>query len=469
MTRQFVTRRLGRGLGALAVLAALTPAACSSVDNVLDVTDPDIISPENVSSAAGANALRIGALSRFNGATSGNNGGSTGESLWLYTGLFADEFRSGDTFAQRDQTDQRAITYENVNIENGYTFAHRARVSAIQALDALRRFAPDAPPAQLAEMYFVEAYTENELAEAFCSGVPFSSVVEGVEQNGVQVTSTDAYERSLAHADSGLALLTGSSAADVRIRNALSVVRARALLNLGRFADAAAAVATVPTSFAYVNEQSQTTRDNGVWSMNVSARRYVVADGEGPNGIDFATAGDPRLPICIGGDDPCRAVGVETNKPFDSQLSITMYVQLKYPTRESPATVADGVEARLIEAEAQLRAGNSGGALATLNALRAGVAGLPPLADAGSADARVNQLFRERAFWLFGTGHRLGDLRRLVRQYGRSPESVYPVGPYFKGGEYGTQLSFPIPQAEENNPNVGNKGNGNAICLDLNA
>lgn len=469
MTIRSVNRRMRLGAGALAVLAALPLPACSSVDNVLDVTDPDIITPENVNSAAGADALRIGALSRFNGATSGYNGGSAGESLWLYTGLFTDEFRSGDTFAQRDQTDERAITYENVNITNGYTYAHRARVSALQALDALVAFAPGAPPAQLAEMYFVQAYTENELAEAFCNGVPFSSVVNGAEQNGVQITSTAAYERALAHADSGLALITGTSAADVRVGNALAVIKGRILLNLGRFADAATAVAAVPTSFAYLNEQSQTTRDNGVWSMNVSARRYVVADGEGPNAIDFARAGDPRLPVCVGGDAACRAVGVETNKAFDSQLSITMYAQLKYPTRETPASVADGIEARLIAAEAQLRAGNPGQSLATLNALRATVPGLAPLADAGSESARVDQLFRERALWLFGTGHRLGDMRRLVREYGRQPESVYPVGPYFKGGQYGTQLAFPIPQAEENNPNVGNKGNGNAICLDLNA
>jgi hypothetical protein len=183
-------RQLRRGLRALALAAMLPAAACSDVDNILEVTDPDIIDPGNVSSAAGANAVRLGALSRFIGATSGDNGGSSGETLWLYSGLLADEFRSGDTFNQRDQTDQRAITYENANIENGYTYAHRARVSAIQALDAMREFAPNAPAAQLAELYFVQAYTENMLGEMFCSGVPFSSVVNGAEQYGEQLTTT---------------------------------------------------------------------------------------------------------------------------------------------------------------------------------------------------------------------------------------------------------------------------------------
>ena len=418
LNRRLPLRR-SRGVLAAAVLV-LGAAACSSIDDALDVTDPDIINPGDVRSAAGADAVRLGALARFNGSTSGDNGGSSGESLWMYTGLFTDEFRSGDTFNQRDQTDKRAITYENANIENGYLYAHRARISATQALDALRAYAPDAPAAQLAEMYFVQAYVENQLAEAFCSGVPFSSVVDGVEKYGGQITATAAYERALAHADSGLALITGTSAADVKVKNALAVIRGRILVNLGRYADAATTVADVPTTFAYVNEQSQTSKDNGVWAYNVSARRYIVADGEGTNGIDFARSNDPRVPVCVGADATCRAIGVTTSRPFDTQLAVTMYAQLKYPTRDADATVADGVEARLIEAEAQLKAGNSANALATLNALRATVTGLAPLTDAGSTADRVSQLFRERAFWLYGTGHRLGDLRRLVRQYERA-------------------------------------------------
>ena len=36
--------------------------------------------------------------------------------------------------------------------------------------------------------------------------------------------------------------------------------------------------------------------------------------------------------------------------------------------------------------------------------------------------------FREKAFWTFGRGQRLGDERRLVRQYGRTQDQVFPVG-----------------------------------------
>ena len=92
----------------------------------------------------------------------------------------------------------------------------------------------------------------------------------------------------------------------------------------------------------------------------------------------------------------------------------------------------DGIEARLIEAEADLQGHDVPGWASVLNTLREG-ASIPDLtADsttgAANDSARVDVLFRERAYWLFGMGHRAGDMRRLVRQYRRSPAAVYPMG-----------------------------------------
>ena len=83
---------------------------------------------------------------------------------------------------------------------------------------------------------------------------------------------------------------------------------------------------------------------------------------------------------------------------------------------------------------------------------------LAPLAPAATTAAQVDQLFKERAYWMFLTSHRLGDLRRLIRQYSRSAESVFPTGAYHKSGTYGTDLNSPIPQAEDNNPNFQRSG-----------
>ena len=44
-------------------------------------------------------------------------------------------------------------------------------------------------------------------------------------------------------------------------------------------------------------------------------------------------------------------------------------------------------------------------------------------------------------------------MRRLMRQYGRTENQVYPIGPWFKGGTYGDAIQMPVPFDEQNNPN----------------
>lgn len=457
--------RIRATLGMLAFAASIPLAGCDT-DELLTVTDPDIINPGDVSTPAGAEAVRLGALSRFIGTTTGSSGGTFTETLFVWSGQLADEWRTGDTFAQRLQVDQRSIEFSNSGVDNALRNAHRARLSAAQAVLALRQFAPAAPAWQLAEMYFVQGFVENMLGEYFCSGVAFSTVVNGEEQFGGQATTAETFARALAHADSGLALSTGTDANAIRVRNAIMVLRGRILLNQGNFAQAAAAVNAVPTSFAYVHQHSQTTRDNVNWLMNNNSGRYAVGDNEGGNGLNFATANDPRLPVCRGGDAACRAVGVTNTRPFNTLTTTPYYVQLKWPNRSDPMTVVNGIEARLIEAEAAYNMGANGNALPILNALRATVTGLAPLTDPGTPAGRVNQLFRERAFWMFGTGHRLGDLRRLVRQYGRPQNTVFPVGNYAEGGTYGSDVNFPVTQSEANNPAV---PQGTELCIDRNA
>jgi hypothetical protein len=48
-----------------------------------------------------------------------------------------------------------------------------------------------------------------------------------------------------------------------------------------------------------------------------------------------------------------------------------------------------------------------------------------------------------------------------MRQYSRSQETLFPIGVSGKGTPYGSDINFPIPQSEQNNPN-----NPTAACLD---
>jgi len=53
-------------------------------------------------------------------------------------------------------------------------------------------------------------------------------------------------------------------------------------------------------------------------------------------------------------------------------------------------------------------------------------------------------LYRERAFWLYLTGRRLGDLRRLIKNYGRDPEAIFPAGARIPNTRYGSATAIPF-------------------------
>jgi starch-binding outer membrane protein, SusD/RagB family len=449
----------------LPLAAILTLGGCSVADQVLEVTDPDVINPGDINSASGAEALRVGTLARLNLATSGN------ESFLLLGGLLADEYRSGDTFTERNEADRRNSLPNNTNVRDAFRFTYRVRTSAKQAIEALDRF--DAEDWKIAEMYVALAYVENQLAENACSGIPLSEISGTDVQYGPPLPTPQVYESALSNVNTALATVTGTSPDAVRVRRAASVLKGRILLNLARFAEAGAAVAGVPTDYAYIQEHSLTSNANAIWAFNNSVGRWVVSNGEGGNTINFALAGDPRLPICRGASSTATGAGTlpvcpsgTAGRAFDVQArTIPLFVQQVYPTVSTPVAIISGVEARLVEAEAALRAGDLTTFLAVHNALRATVGGLAPLTDPGTDVARQGLHFREKAFWLFGRGFRLGDMRRLVRQYGRGAETVFGTGAWFKGGTFGTDVNFPIPQAEENNPEFPK----NQSCIDRNA
>jgi hypothetical protein len=214
----------------------------------------------------------------------------------------------------------------------------------------------------------------------------------------------------------------------------------RALLDSNDDAAAAAAVATVPVSFVYDIGAStnSSVQNNGIWNYTFNEFGFSVSDSEGTNGLPFVSANDPRV------------VSVNTGSPGTSGLTPFIQQQL-YTTQSSLIPLATGIEAGLITAEHQFRTG--GPYLATLNALRTTVAGLAPLAPPANMEAGERLLFHERAFWMYLTGHRLGDLRRLVRQYKELVSTVYPVGISREGVPYGVDVNFEISQDESNNPN----------------
>jgi hypothetical protein len=292
-------------------------------------------------------------------------------------------------------------------------------------------------------VYALKGYVYVLLSELYCSGVPFSSL-QGANQTLVYsagLTQTEMLNTAVTLFDSADAYATDS----VRIQGLVAVGRGRAYLDLGDFANAKSSVSAVQTSFHYdltygtsnwYNYFGDATSGNGFGVL------FFIADFEGQHGLGYMSSGDARVaPDMIQG----------------------FPIPAKYSSPGAPVILANGVEARLIEAEAALHDHDYTTWANTLNTLRAsgGTTAMPALtADsttgAANDSVRVDVMFRERAFWMLGTGHRAGDMRRLIRQYQRHAADVYPTGvqaQLYQPVLYIPLPNLPIPQTElDNNP-----------------
>ncbi len=465
-------------------LVGIVGVGCS-LDGVLQSADlpPDVTDPAITRTPEGARAVYHSAVALFRAAYGGRlipsalglPAGDAQSSFIGNTGLLSDELQSSRLFgfgaaAPVDPEDVRNLPQSGSDQFSHYahTFSRlqRVRGQAGQALGFLSRYLSD-QPALAGHVYALQGYAEVFLAELFCSGIPLSTIDYDGDYTLRPGLSTDkVLEHAVSLFDSAL-VLSGDSA---RFLNLARVGKARALLGLGQYAAAAAAVAAVPDAYSYLATYAATgptaAPNFAAITDAASVWPFTVSDREGVNGLDYRTSGDPRVQVTV------QATGTDGTPVWYPQK----YLVGTSTNGASPIMVASGIEGRLIEAEAALQAGDAAW-LTKLNALRTdgtfevtattppdtlwhagsgGVARLAPLADPGASlsdptaakNARVDLLFRERAFWLFLTGHRQGDLRRLIRQYGRLQEHVYPTGPYPGLTIYGSDVTVPVPVTE---------------------
>lgn len=433
-----------RSRPALLMVLAMGTAACDT-DQLLNVVDPDIVTPASVVGEKGAELYWAGAVGLFAGAFSSGGGGQV-----VYSGMISDEFHLSGTFPTRNEVDRREMDDRNGTLLGQYRTYHRARVGTKNAALRMAELLP--ADTRIAEMWSMNAYMNLFFAENYCSGVPFSDTPnEGDIVYGEQQTTEQIY--SAAAASFGMA--EQAAGGDLNQKYLAAIGLARTRLNMNDYAGAASAAATVPADWTYhVRSKAGGTfgQRNAIFELNQRQRRWSLSDAEGENGVAFRSDPDSRVPWEDSG-----------GPGFDQETPL--YHQLKYDSEESDVVLASGLEAQLIRAEAELSGG--GPWLATLNGLREG-AGLAALEDPGTRDGRVRVLFEERARWLFGTGHRHGDLRRLVRQYGYQQDEVFPTGSFFKGGAYGSDVNFPIPFEEHENEALSGL-EGQSLCLNREA
>ncbi len=375
----------------------------------------------------------------------------------LESGLLTDELSS--TNQNQIPLDSRIL---GLGSNTSYTYLHKLRGQSRMARGVLAEYASDLSPDIRGQLYAFEAYAELWLADLYCSGVPLSTLdYKSDFTYRPSSTTNEVYKHAILLFDSALAIVADSD----DLRTLATVGKGRALLSLGRYEEATAVIENVDVTDAYSIRILFSSLDpKGGYLFGNYA---TASDNEGVNGLFYRTSGDPRTY-----SDTSR-IGTKL-----------IYFPDKYAAWDSTLfTVATGVEAELIKAEAALHHEQPTVFMSILNRLRTtgtysgikvvgsaidtawnagsgGIPGLGPLDDPIDANARINLLFAERAKWLFVTGQRQADLRRLVRVYGRNQSNVYPSGQYNAQGNggssvtgrYGSNIALQIPAEEKMNP-----------------
>src|SRR5881394_2234592 len=230
------------GTRASVLLVMLLGATGCSLDGLLNSNQlpPDVSDPAITQTPDGARSAYVGTLAQFRVAFGGGVGTS---SFVAATGALSDELLALGSGG----LDQRLLAEGGGNAADTYSNLQKVRGQAGQAIGLLARYLPD-QPALAGQLYALQGYAELFLAALFCSGIPLSTLDYGGDFTYRPGSTTkDVFTHAVSLFDTALTL-AGDSA---RVRDLARVGQARALLGMGEYAAAAAAVAAVADGYRY--------------------------------------------------------------------------------------------------------------------------------------------------------------------------------------------------------------------------
>jgi hypothetical protein len=362
------------------------------------------------------------------------------------SGLFTDELSTSISSAANFDFDRRTLTsgasYGTGNCGGNqqppiYTTLSTARATADTVLAKLRGWTDTEMPTGVNRTRLIgqaaayAGYSLVLLGEGMCSAAI---------NVGPEMTPAQLFAEAKLRFDASIEAAT--TANDAATLNLATLGRARALLNAGNSAAAAADAAKIPATFvANTSGDAVNARRQNYSFFSINQSSYSTVDPSF-RGLTLNGAPDPRVAV--------------TDANRNGTASGTrIFTPDKYPAFGSVMPIARYAEAQLIIAEARIIANDLTGAATAINAARATRANMPTYSAAGQTQAQVQaQLVEERRRELFLEGHRLGDLRRWQLPIQPAAGSAYPAG----GGNYGTLSCFPLPDVERiNNPNFAGK------------
>jgi starch-binding outer membrane protein, SusD/RagB family len=413
----------------LCALLSLTliAAACD-----FTVTNPGPVNDENLNDPLAHDALVTGSEKAFSIALS---------LIAHQTGPVTREIRAAGLIGGGAAGHPPRIRTGILDDEETGTHWNAAQLARWTAEDALRRLRENqggeaalASYLPAARAYLWAGFANRLLGENMCD-----AVIDG----GSSAPYTVYLTRAEAAFTSAIAIATTLN--NTALRNAATAGRASVRADLGKWPEAVVDAGLIASTFVfqalYFNTQQEQWNYLFFGNSNTPNRSSTVF---GTFYDDYYTQqGDPRV----------RWITVP-NFPFGGPApegQITWHPSIgqpgtKFATIDAPVNLVTGREMRLIEAEAELVAGNWPQAMTIINARRAGlgVATVQPW-NATTLDEAWTAFKRERGIELYMEGRRLGDLRRwrLATRPGVDEDMT------------GRSLCYPIPRTEKNaNPNL---------------
>jgi hypothetical protein len=374
-----------RALKALVVLPVtlLFIAALSACSGLLDVENESDLLDEDLNTEAAIGPVVNGVAGDF---------GEFYSSLALAVGQAAFELWHTGSHGHDRETDEGFMRRPSSDGNGGYNRGSRAYWVATDAQRRILEAYPDGGSREeMAEVLVWGGFTLLLLGENWC-GATFDGGPE-VQPNVVLGMAEDDFTRAIE-------IATAAGATEWRQR--ATAGRARARLMLGNHSGAIADAAGIPAGFRWdYNYSNNSGRENNDVPGHTrdELRRET---GVHPKFFeDDRYWNDPRTPMNDWGPD---AVGPDAIRRWVEQD--------KYPKRESDMPITTWQEARLMEAEAEIRTGDLGVAVDLINEVRASWE-LDPYTGAMTEDAVMTQLRYERSAELWIQAHALNDLRRF--------------------------------------------------------
>ena len=408
-------------LNAVAALAfAATTTACN---NVLAVDNPGRVTAESLNNPAMAPILEATAMGNFQCAF-----GS-----WVSTaGVMSGEYLISNNLVNSNLWGWRGV--EILTAPGGcansrtatdlgfYTPLQTARFTAEDATARISALTDAQVPSRtkiLAEMAIYAGWSYVLLGEGMCT-----MTVNG----GPEITRTRTEQIADSVLTAGLALAT--TVGDADLKNFAVAGRARARLNLGNMAGAAADAALVlPVGWVRTAEYSESrpSRENKLYNMTVRN--------------DFLTVGPDYRAVTVGGVADARVKVTNMNRKGQDGLTAQLQQQKFLGNGAVALPIASWKESQLILAEAL------GGQAAkdAINAVRM-AAGVAKLDGTETSDITALVL-EERRRSLFSEGQRYSDMLRK--------NLPFPTGVNAKQQTYGPITCVPLPNIEtQNNVNL---------------